>query len=278
MTASPTRARAATTATPSPGDGCRPNCTLEACGDGILDPSEGCDDGDTEPGDGCRADCAPELCGDGILDGGEQCDDGNTTAGDGCSAECRVETCGNGAVDKGESCDDGNPDTSDGCRPDCTLEVCGDGILDSGLEECDDGNTDPGDGCDATCEFEGVLAPPDGDHPLTIPVDSAASVTDFVSFPGGDTQDRVPFSVTGLNPNPVLPGGRARLVISASCFGIGTQNVQFFIGGQIFSCGQTLVDREVTSDSRTGRVTTTAIGGTNTFVQWVLTGTATRLN
>ncbi|MBZ0302767.1 MAG: hypothetical protein K8J31_23690, partial [Anaerolineae bacterium] len=63
-----------------------------------------------------------------------------------------------------------------------------------------------------------------------------------------------------------------------SCFGTGTQNVQFFTGGQTYSCGQTIVDQEVTADSRTGQVTITAVAGENTYVQWVLTGTATRVN
>jgi hypothetical protein len=81
-----------------------------------------------------------------------------------------------------------------------------------------------------------------------------------------------------MNPNPALSGGRARLIISASCFGTGTQNVQFETGGQTFSCGQTIVDREVTFDSRTGQVTISAVGGEGTYVQWVLTGTATRVD
>ena len=79
-----------------------------------------------------------------------------------------------------------------------------------------------------------------------------------------------------VGPPPVV--GVARLVISASCFGENTNQIQFFTGGQTFSCGQTLVDREVTYDSRTGQVTITAVGGTGTYVQWVLTGTATRVN
>lgn len=33
----------------------------------------------------------PEACGDGILQGLEQCDDGNTTSGDGCTADCKQE-------------------------------------------------------------------------------------------------------------------------------------------------------------------------------------------
>lgn len=34
---------------------------------------------------------SPILCGNGILEGTEQCDDGNTTNGDGCSAQCTIE-------------------------------------------------------------------------------------------------------------------------------------------------------------------------------------------
>jgi cysteine-rich repeat protein len=36
----------------------------------------------------CRLNCSIPACGDGILDGGEVCDDGNTTGGDGCAANC----------------------------------------------------------------------------------------------------------------------------------------------------------------------------------------------
>jgi hypothetical protein len=115
-------------------------------------------------------------------------------------------------------------------------------------------------------------------NPLNIPLDNTASVLDFVSYPGGDTEDRVRWDITGMNANASLSGGRARLVIAVSCFGEGTEHVQFFTGGQTYSCGQTLVDREVTYDSRTGSVVITAVGGSGTYVQWVLTGTATRTN
>ncbi len=123
-------------------------------------------------------------------------------------------------------------------------------------------------------------APPDANFnaPLNIPLDSTTSVTDFVSYPGGDTEDRVRWDISGMNPNAALSGGRARLIIAVSCFGTGTQNIQFFTGGQTFSCGQTIVDREVTADSRTGQVTISAVAGENTYVQWVLTGTATRVS
>jgi cysteine-rich repeat protein len=35
-----------------------------------------------------------DACGDGVVDAGEECDDGNTTSDDGCSSDCRVETFG----------------------------------------------------------------------------------------------------------------------------------------------------------------------------------------
>lgn len=40
-----------------------------------------------EPGF-CRSTCRIPRCGDGILDGSEVCDDGNVVAADGCSATC----------------------------------------------------------------------------------------------------------------------------------------------------------------------------------------------
>lgn len=119
-------------------------------------------------------------------------------------------------------------------------------------------------------------APPDSNYAITIPLDNTVSFTEFVSYPDGDTEDRMGWNITGMNPNVAFSGGKARLVITATCFGEGTQYVQFFTGGQTYGCGQTVVDREVTYESRTGTVTITAVGGEGTYVQWVLTATATR--
>jgi cysteine-rich repeat protein len=45
--------------------------------------------------------CEP-ACGNGVVDPGEVCDDGNTISGDGCSATCNsTEVCGNGILDLG---------------------------------------------------------------------------------------------------------------------------------------------------------------------------------
>jgi fibro-slime domain-containing protein len=124
------------------------------------------------------------TCGDGIVERSEQCDDGNSASGDGCSRICQIEAnwecpaegkpciyvgnCGSGRLTSNKVCDDGNAASGDGCSSDCkTVETgyicrvpgkpcstrCGDGIV-KGYETCDDGNTDSGDGCSATCKIE----------------------------------------------------------------------------------------------------------------------------
>ena len=66
----------------------------------------------------CGACVANPVCGNGAVEGTEQCDDGNTATGDGCSSECKIETvmCGNGIVEGNEECDDGNVVPGDGCK------------------------------------------------------------------------------------------------------------------------------------------------------------------
>lgn len=74
----------------------RPDARPDArCGDGILAPTEECDDGpnnsNVTPGF-CREDCRLPRCGDGVVDPDEACDDGNQFGGDGCDASCERET------------------------------------------------------------------------------------------------------------------------------------------------------------------------------------------
>ncbi|WP_083682736.1 DUF4215 domain-containing protein [Archangium sp. Cb G35] len=127
-------------------------CALtNVCGNGFVEGSESCDDGNTASGDGCGSTCASEPgsscygnapsichpnCGDGRLGEGEQCDDSNITAGDGCAPHCAIEA--------GYSCT-GNPSV-------CAVR-CGDGVK-AASEACDDGNTVSGDGCDSACAVE----------------------------------------------------------------------------------------------------------------------------
>jgi len=124
-----------------------------ACGDGINQPPEECDDGNMLPGDGCNGVCKVEphwqcpsagachrlvVCGDNVVGAGEVCDDGNTFDNDGCNSTCTVQ-------DPRYKCIPGQP---------CTLvSQCGDKRIESG-EKCDDGNTNSGDGCSSTCQLE----------------------------------------------------------------------------------------------------------------------------
>jgi len=168
-------------------DRCEPAAT---CGNSVVDPGEGCDDGNVMSGDGCNTVCRIETgfscegdrdlecasgvcdatespdrcepattCGNSLLELGEGCDDGNTRAGDGCNAVCRIETgspCNGSAfgLSGSASCASGVCDAltaTPTCEP---ANRCGNGTLDLPREGCDDGNTDPGDGCNARCLIE----------------------------------------------------------------------------------------------------------------------------
>ena len=132
------------------------------CGNGRLDPDEGCDSGannsDTTPG-ACRTTCVAARCGDSVTDPGEACDNGasnSDTAPGACRSTCVAARCGDGVADPGEACDNGatNSDTVPGaCRSTCVPARCGDQVMDPG-EACDDGtnnsDTMPG-ACRALC-------------------------------------------------------------------------------------------------------------------------------
>jgi len=122
------------------------------CGNGLVDPGEGCDDGNQTNGDGCSAQCLSESCGNGVVDAGEECDDGNADDTDACTVGCLAATCGDGNLWVGmEACDDGNASSADACLGDCSVASCGDGFTWAGVEECDDGNLDDTDDCLSSC-------------------------------------------------------------------------------------------------------------------------------
>lgn len=162
------------------GDGCASDCTVEGCGNGIIDmyadgTQEECDDGNTDDNDGCSSWCTEEYCGNGVTDMGEECDDywydeygwpmyelyeysaGETVD---CTPDCTITYCGDGYTNRtaGESCDwgDENSDEPDAiCRTDCTFGSCGDGILDEEYDEqCDEGlNNDDEGYCTTDCRI-----------------------------------------------------------------------------------------------------------------------------
>lgn len=82
---------------PAPSEGtCHDHvCLPDACGNGLVDSKETCDDRNTMGGDGCSSDCnSIEVCGNTIVDvlAGEACDDADSIGRDGCSAACDAET------------------------------------------------------------------------------------------------------------------------------------------------------------------------------------------
>jgi fibro-slime domain-containing protein len=107
------------------------NCTFAACGNGLPEPAKGeeCDDG---VNDGGYGECAPMCrlgprCGDGVVQMSEQCDDGDSNSGKygECAPGCVYGPyCGDGKVQKPyEDCDDQNNDNGDGCSSACKKEV-----------------------------------------------------------------------------------------------------------------------------------------------------------
>ncbi len=83
-------------------------CLAPSCGDGVVQDGETCDDAG-ESAD-CNADCSVAACGDGIVNptAGEDCDAfGEQT--ETCEATCSSAACGDGVVNElaGEACDDG---------------------------------------------------------------------------------------------------------------------------------------------------------------------------
>jgi hypothetical protein len=122
------------------------------------------------------------------------------------------------------------------------------------------------------------VAPNDANYQLTIALGSSAAVSDAVSFPSGDHEDRVFYDISGLDSSANAANGKAHLVIKATCSGTGTDEVTFFAAGSLYHCGDTIVDRTVTSETHSGSIIVTAASGDNSLVEWSLTGSATRAN
>ena len=132
---------------------------VAACGDGVVDADEECDDANQADDDACLANCLAARCGDAVVETDvEDCDDGNDDNSDACLSTCEAASCGDGFVQAGvEDCDDANLIETDACRSTCEQARCGDGVVEAGVEACDDGNLDDLDTCSKTCE---LLVPP----------------------------------------------------------------------------------------------------------------------
>ncbi|MFH1545799.1 MAG: DUF4215 domain-containing protein [Patescibacteria group bacterium] len=90
-------------------------------------------------------------CGNGIVDGSDECDDGNDSEEDTCDNNCVLTSCGDDIVQspngqgESETCDS-DVDGCDGCQA-----ICGDGIVIG--KECEPPNSDT---CDASCQYKGL--------------------------------------------------------------------------------------------------------------------------
>jgi cysteine-rich repeat protein len=131
---------------------CTTYCRWGVCGDGLVRfGAEECDDGNPYNTDGCLVDCKLPRCGDGFRGPGEGCDDGNGVDDDECPNDCSVGGCGDGVLVIGEACDDGNLDNTDACLVTCQPATCGDGHVHAGVEDCDDANASDDDTCTTAC-------------------------------------------------------------------------------------------------------------------------------
>lgn len=105
-----------------------------------------------------------QCCGDGALQGTEACDDGNDDDTDACPSSCQEATCGDGFVQTGvEECDDGNTDDGDGCGSDCNSE----GIGSTGLEGTETGDESEGGASSSGADDGGTTGQGEGGGGLT---------------------------------------------------------------------------------------------------------------
>ncbi len=139
------------------------------CGDGVVDPDEQCDDGNTNDGDCCSSTCTFEVAGSPCSDGfwctvGEACDGKGNCAGAvprdcGDGIACTVDTCSetraacvhtpnDAACSDGHFCDGAETCSATlGCRP-------------GTLVSCDDGDVCTNDACnDAAGRCDHVYDP-----------------------------------------------------------------------------------------------------------------------
>jgi cysteine-rich repeat protein len=153
---------------------CSPSCSLDTtgcqptvCGNGVPEAGEDCDDGNEDEHDGCRGNCRLARCGDGILctgdgcttgpgGGVEECDDGNGDDHDACPRTCRPATCGDGFVCSGPTCTTGPnggaeecDDPSICCLGSCAVRQCPDSLACDNANGCchPDASCDDGDLC-----------------------------------------------------------------------------------------------------------------------------------
>ena len=128
-------------------------------------------------------------CGNGVVDPTEQCDDGNLVNGDCCSSTCQFEIGGNVCPDDGNPCTNDQCDGSGGCAHPNNTAPCDDGLYCDGTDVCSGGvcthGGDPcpgpnGDGnCSQSCD--------EATDSCTAPDPNGSACTDGLFCDGTDT-------------------------------------------------------------------------------------------
>jgi cysteine-rich repeat protein len=89
------------------------------------------------------------ICGNGIIDPGETCDDGNSVPGDCCSGTCQLNSAGSACTPDGNGCTDDVCDGSGHCTHANNSAPCSDGLFCTGPDTCGGGtcSVHAGDPC-----------------------------------------------------------------------------------------------------------------------------------
>lgn len=167
------------------------------------------------------ATCTPSVCGDGILHPSEQCDDGNTVAGDCCSPTCTFVAAGTvcrtsaGQCDIAEMCT-GNSGVcpTDGLAADGT--TCNDGNACSQTDACQTGTCIGSNPvvCTAStqCHIAGICNPTTG-------VCSNPQVPEGTACSDGNGCTQTDFCVNGgcLGVNPVVCSASDQCHVAGTC-------------------------------------------------------------
>ncbi len=196
---------------------------LPACGDGIPNTGEQCDDG--QPSRTCNADCTTARCGDGILNrlAEETCDPGSAGETGSCNRNCTAVRCGDGVLNKAarEVCDPAPATGTKKCeKKTCQAPRCGDGIVNSQAGEqcevssaagaphctskckkpvCGNRVVEPGEECD-----EGTLRSRRCTRECTLPAGVSPRVLTPTPTPVPPT-GTTPLPATPIAPTPIAP-------------------------------------------------------------------------
>lgn len=150
-----------------------------ACGDGIVQPGEQCDDGNRINCDGCDNNCTFTAMGNGIVCPPEQCDDGNLVNGDCCSSTGQFEPAGSPCPDDGNGCTNDVCNATGMCTHPNNTAPCDDGVFCNGTDTCSSGSCSAhaGNPCTTECNRTCNETTDSCFNPATTPCDDGDACT-----------------------------------------------------------------------------------------------------